>query len=67
MRGDCFMLLFFIIYSGIITILLILNYLYSRKKINNLDKYNEELNFELAKLRRKWYLILKEDKIWRKF
>jgi len=53
MRGDCFMLLFFIIYSGIITILLILNYLYSRKKINNLDKYNEELNFELAKLRRK--------------
>lgn len=53
MKSSDLLLLFFIIYSGNITILLILNYLYSRKKINNLDKYNEELNFELAKLRRK--------------
>ena len=41
------------IYSGIITILF-LSIIYKLRKDNvKLDKYNEELNFELAKIRRK--------------
>jgi len=53
MRGVDFMLLFFIIYDIIMTLVFL--YLFLNEKIKNykLDKYNEELNFELANLRRK--------------
>ena len=53
MRNSDLLLFFFIIYSNIITILLGYVYYELRIRIENKDKYIDELIFELAKLRRK--------------
>lgn len=61
MKSSEFLLLFFIIYSGIITILFLLIIYKLRKDNVKLDEYNEELNFELVKLRGKCYSKNKEE------
>lgn len=61
MKNSELLLFFFIIYSVIITLIFIC-YMYNFiKKYSKLDKYNEELFFELAKIRRKCYSKDKEE------
>lgn len=55
MKSSDIMLLFFIIYDIVITIVFIIKYMKIRDRYNELDKYNEELFFEVAKLRQKCY------------
>ncbi len=61
MKNSEIMLFFFIIYNTIITLIFILYYIDSKREYNKLDKYNEELFFEVAKLRRKCYSKDKEE------
>lgn len=61
MKNSDILLFFFIIYSVIITFVFITIMYKVVKKYRELDKYNEELFFELAKLRRKCYSKNKEE------
>lgn len=61
MKNSDLMLFFFIMYSIIITIVFVHILYKTKKEFNKIDKYNEELNFELAKLRRKCYSKNKEE------
>lgn len=61
MKNSDLMLFFFIIYSIVITIIFLIKYFKIKKEYIKLDKYNEELNFELAKERRKCYSKGKEE------
>ena len=61
MKSSEFLLLFFIIYSVIITTLFLLIIYRLRRDNQKLDKYNEELNFELVKVREKCYSKNKEE------
>lgn len=61
MKNSDFMLFFFILYDIIITIIFAISYYKVKVEYNKLDKYNEELNFELAKERRKCYSKSKEE------
>lgn len=60
MKNSDLMLFFFIIYNIVITIVFIIKYFKIKEENNKLDKYNEELFFEVAKLRRKCYSKDKE-------
>ena len=55
MKSSDLVLLFFIIYNIVITIVFTIKYLKIREEYNKIDKYNEELFFEVAKLRQKCY------------
>ena len=55
MKSSDLVLLFFIIYDTVITIIFTYKYLKFKEEYNKLDKYNEELFFEVAKLRQKCY------------
>ena len=55
MKSSDLVLLFFILYDGIITIIYLISIYKMRSEYNKLDKYNEELFFEVAKLRQKCY------------
>lgn len=55
MKNSDIMLFFFILYSIIITILFIVLYMKLKKENSKLNEYNEELFFEVAKLRQKCY------------
>lgn len=61
MKNSDIMLFFFILYDIIITIVFVVNYYKVKVECNKLDKYNEELFFEVAKLRRKCYSKNKEE------
>lgn len=61
MKNSDILLFFFILYDIVITIVFTLKYLKIKEEYNKLDKYNEELFFELAKLRRKCYSKDKEE------
>lgn len=61
MKNSDIMLFFFILYSLIITVIFFIKYDKIKKEYNKLDKYNEELFFEVAKLRRKCYSKDKEE------
>ena len=61
MKNSELLLFFFIIYSIIITLLYIFSMYKFLKEYSELDKYNEELFLELAKLRRKCYSKDKEE------
>lgn len=55
MKSSDLVLLFFILYDAIITIIYLISVYRMRREYNKLDKYNEELFFEVAKLRQKCY------------
>lgn len=55
MKSSDLVLLFFILYDSIITIIYLISIYKMRREYNKLDKYNEELFFEVAKLRQKCY------------
>lgn len=55
MKSSDLVLLFFILYDFIITIIYLISIYKMRIEYNKLDKYNEELFFEVAKLRQKCY------------
>ena len=55
MKSSDLVLLFFILYDFIITIMYLIFVYKMRSEYNKLDKYNEELFFEVAKLRQKCY------------
>lgn len=55
MKNSDLLLFFFIIYNIVITIVFIIKYFKIKEENDKLDKYNEELNSELAKLRQKCY------------
>ena len=61
MKNSELMLFFFIIYSIIITFIFIIIIYKTMKKYRELDKYNEELFLEIAKLRQKCYSKDKEE------
>jgi len=61
MKSSDFLLLFFIIYDAVITIIYLFFIYHFRKEYNKIDKYNEELFFEVAKLRQKCYSKNKEE------
>lgn len=61
MKNSDIMLFFFILYSLIITVIFVIKYDKIKKEYDKLDKYNEELFFEVAKLRRKCYSKDKEE------
>lgn len=61
MKNSDILLFFFILYSLIITIIFILKYYKIKEEYDKLDKYNEELFFEVAKLRQKCYSKNKEE------
>lgn len=60
MKSSDLVLLFFILYDFIITIISLIVGYKMKREYNKLDKYNEELCFELVKLRKKCYS--KDDK-----
>lgn len=55
MKNSDLLLFFFIIYNIVITIVFMIKYFKIKEENDKLDKYNEELNYELAKLRQKCY------------
>ena len=55
MKNSDIVLFFFILYSLIITVIFFIKYDKIKKEYEKLDKYNEELFFEVAKLRQKCY------------
>lgn len=61
MKNSDIMLFFFIIYSDIITIIFIIKYMNIKEEYRKLEKYNEELFFELEKTRIKCYSKDKEE------
>lgn len=61
MKNSELLLFFFIIYSIIITLIFIF-IMYKMNRVNKeLDKYNDELFLEIAKLKRKCYSKDKEE------
>lgn len=60
MKNSDLMLFFFIIYSIVITIVFTIKYFMLKEEYNKIDKYNEELIFELVKIRKKCYSKNKE-------
>ena len=60
MKSSDLVLLFFVLYDFIITIIYLIFVYRMRREYNKLDKYNEELFFEVAKLRQKCYSKDKE-------
>ena len=61
MKSSDILLLFFIIYDIVITIVFTFKYLKIKEEYDKIDKYNEELFFEVAKLRQKCYSKDKEE------
>ena len=61
MKNRDVILFFFIIYNIVITIVFMIKYFKIKEENDKLDKYNEELFFELAKERRKCYSKDKEE------
>lgn len=55
MKSSDLVLLFLFIYDIIITIIYTIFMYRMKREYNKLDKYNEELFFEVAKLRQKCY------------
>jgi uncharacterized membrane protein len=61
MKNSVLLLFFFILYDIIITVVFVISYYKVKVEYNKLDKYNEELFFEVEKLRRKCYSKDKEE------
>ena len=61
MKNSDVLLFFLFIYDIVITIIFSYKYFKMKLEYSKLDKYNEELNFELAKMNRKCYSKDKEE------
>lgn len=61
MKSSDFLLLFFIIYDVIITLVFFFIWTETRERSNKKDVYIDELHFELEKAREKCYSRLEED------